>query len=138
MVHLVIVSHSRQIAEGVALLARQMAPEELTISAVGGMDDAEGEALLGTDPLQIAAMLQAHTGPEGALILVDLGSSVLSAEAALEMVEPALRKRCRISNAPLVEGAVIAAVEAGLHHSLEAVNQAAEAVAAIPKVMRAE
>jgi dihydroxyacetone kinase DhaKLM complex PTS-EIIA-like component DhaM len=102
------------------------------------MDGADDEALLGTDPLQIAAMLQAYTGPEGALILVDLGSSVLSAEAALEMVEPGLRTRCCISNAPLVEGAIIAAVEAGLHHSLEMVNQAAEAVAVIPKVLRTE
>jgi dihydroxyacetone kinase phosphotransfer subunit len=135
MIHLVIVSHSRQIAEGVADLARQMAPDGLAISAVGGIEDG-GMLLLGTDAAQIAAVLQEKTGPDGALLLVDLGSAIMSAEIALEMLEPALRARCCISNAPLVEGAIVAAVEAGLSHSLEAVNQAAEAAAAMPKVLR--
>jgi phosphocarrier protein FPr len=135
MVHLVVVSHSRQIAEGVAELARQMAPAELAISAVGGID-VGGELVLGADALQIAAVLQAHTGQDGALLLADLGSAILSAETALDLLEPALRDRCRISNAPLVEGAVIAAIEAGLNHSLDQVNQAAEAISSIPKVVR--
>lgn len=136
MIHLVIVSHSRQIAEGVAELARQMAPEGMEISAIGGIEDG-GALLLGTDAAQIAATLQEKTGPDGALLLVDLGSAIMSAEIALEMVEPALRARCCISNAPLVEGAIVAAIEAGFSHSLEAVNRAAEAAATMPKILRA-
>jgi dihydroxyacetone kinase phosphotransfer subunit len=134
MIHLVVVSHSRRIADGVVELMRQIAPSELAISAVGGMEE-DGSLLLGTNPLEIAAALTAHTGPDGALILVDLGSSVLSAETALDLIDPALAARCRISNAPLVEGAVVAAVEAGLRHTLDEVNQAAEAAGTMNKVI---
>lgn len=134
MIHLVIVSHSRQIALGVAELAQQMAPPTLRISAVGGLDVENGPPLLGVDALQILAALRQADAPDGALILVDLGSTVLSAEMALDMLEPEQRCRCRISNAPLVEGAVIAAVEAWLNHSLDDVNRAAEAACTLRKV----
>jgi phosphocarrier protein FPr len=112
-----------------------MAPPELAVSAVGGL--AEDETLLGTDAVQIAEALQRHTGPAGALILVDLGSAVISTELALDLLPADLRGRCRISNAALVEGAVIAAVEAGLGHSLEEVNRAAEAAWTMTKTAEA-
>lgn len=134
MIHLVIVSHSRQIAQGVAALARQMAPPTLLISAIGGVDEDDGSHALGVDALHICDAIRQADAPDGTLILVDLGSTVLSAETALDLLEPELRRRCRISNAPLVEGAVIAAVEAGLNHSLEEVNRAAEAACTMPKV----
>lgn len=134
MIHLVIVSHSRRIALGVAELARQMAPPALQISAVGGLDEENGPPVLGVDALQILAALRRTDAPDGTLILVDLGSAVLSAETALDMLEPEQRGRCRISNAPLVEGAVVAAVEAGLNHTLDDVNRAAEAACTIRKV----
>ncbi len=70
------------------------------------------------------------------LILVDLGSAILSAETALELLPDEQRERCLISNAPLVEGAVVAALEASLGHSLEDVNRAAEAVRNLDKVLR--
>jgi dihydroxyacetone kinase DhaKLM complex PTS-EIIA-like component DhaM len=67
---------------------------------------------------------------------VDLGSAVLSAELALEILPEEISARCLISNAPLVEGAVIAALEASLGHTLAEVNAAAEGVAHLPKVFR--
>ncbi len=70
------------------------------------------------------------------LILVDLGSAILSAETALELLPDEQRERCLISNTPLVEGAVVAALEASLGHSLEDVNRAAEAVRNLDKVLR--
>jgi dihydroxyacetone kinase DhaKLM complex PTS-EIIA-like component DhaM len=69
------------------------------------------------------------------LILVDLGSAVLSAETAVDMLEPEQQTRCLISNAPLVEGAIIAAIEAGLDRTLEEINDAAEAVSRVAKVL---
>lgn len=135
MITLILASHSRQIAEGVRELAAQMAPAELTLVAVGGVETAAGLAL-GCDATAIAAAIEAHASPDGILILADLGSSVMSAETALELVSSELAARCCVSNAPLVEGAIVAAVEAGLGHDLGQVNRAAEAVAQLTKVSR--
>jgi dihydroxyacetone kinase phosphotransfer subunit len=134
MIHLVIVSHSRQIARGVAELAQQMAPPTLCISAVGGLDEGSGPPILGVDAVQVFEAIDQVDAPDGTLILVDLGSAVLCAETALDLLAPEQRSRCRISNAPLVEGAVVAALEAGLNRSLEDVNRAAEAACAVTKV----
>lgn len=137
MIHLVLVSHSRQLAEGLADLARQMAPTDLPISAVGGAEDGRGHVHLGTDAVAIVDAIQSHPDGDGVLILVDLGSAVLSAETALDLLPPEVRARCLISNAPLVEGAIIAAIEAGLGRTLEQINVAAEAVGRVAKVLRA-
>lgn len=136
MIHLVIVSHSRQLAEGLAELARQMAPPDLTIAAVGGVQDGQGQVHLGTDALAIVDAIKANPSPDGVLILVDLGSAVLSAETAVDLLDEALQQRCLISNAPLVEGTIIAAIEAGLDHNLAEINESAEAVSRVAKVMR--
>jgi PTS hybrid protein len=136
MIHLVLVSHSRKLAEGLAELALQMAPPDLTVAAVGGVLDGEGNSHLGTDAFAIIEAIRCNPSPDGILILVDLGSAVLSAETALDLVEPELRQRCLISNAPLVEGAIIAAIEAGLDRTLAEINQAAEEVSRVTKVLR--
>jgi phosphocarrier protein FPr len=126
MVNLVIVSHSAQIAEGVRELALQMAGDGVQIGAAGGLADDDGEMVLGTDAGRIAATIQSLCDTEGVLLLVDIGSAGLSAEQALEFLPDDLRARCLISNAPLVEGAIVAAVEAGLGRPLAEVNAAAE------------
>ncbi|NJN82771.1 MAG: PTS-dependent dihydroxyacetone kinase phosphotransferase subunit DhaM [Caldilineaceae bacterium] len=141
MIALVLVSHSRQLALGVKQLADQMADPALQIVAVGGMNDTESEseasdALLGTDPMAIADAIERNWQPDGVLLLVDLGSAVMSAEVAIEMLPPEMQRLCLISNAPLVEGAVIAAIEAGFGKSLSEVNQAAEEAATLVKVAR--
>ncbi len=133
-VNLVIISHSALLADGVCEIAQQMAGDTVTIAAVGGMQDEDGHMVLGTDPLRIAEALRSLWTPAGVLLLVDMGSAVLSAEVALAMLPATQLPCCRISNAPLVEGAIVAAVEAGLGHTLEQVNAAAEASATLRKV----
>ena len=127
MVNLVIVSHSHQVAEGVKTLADQMANHTVKIVAVGGIQDHAGEWLLGTDAVRVAAAIEHCWTLDGVLILADLGSAVLSAECAVELLPDEMQPSCLISGAPLVEGAVVAAVEAGFGHVLAVVNQAAEA-----------
>jgi dihydroxyacetone kinase phosphotransfer subunit len=132
---LLLVSHSHEVANGVRQLAAQMAPPELTILAVGGVQQGDGYGL-GTDVAAIIAAIEQGWSEAGLLILVDLGSAVMSAETAVELLPPHMAARCCISNAPLVEGAIIAAVEAGLGHDLETVNRAAEGAAGLVKVQR--
>ncbi|WP_207890345.1 dihydroxyacetone kinase phosphoryl donor subunit DhaM [Rubrobacter taiwanensis] len=120
---LVLVSHSRKIAEGTAELVRQMAGEELKISAIGG--DPEGG--LGTDPDEIRRVLE-DSGGEDVLVFMDLGSAVMSAEAVREELKPELRGRVHLVDAPFVEGAFSAGVAASAGSSVEeCIEAAAEA-----------
>ena len=80
-----IVSHSAQIAEGVRELALQMAGDGVQIGAAGGLADDGGEMVLGTDAGRIATTVQSLCGAEGVLLLVDIGSAGLSAEARQEI-----------------------------------------------------
>jgi len=122
---LVIVSHSAALAAGVAELARGMAGDEARIEAVGGMD-APGRPL-GTDPMGVAAAIERAYSDDGVVVLMDLGSAVLSAEMALDMVPERMRARVALCEAPLVEGAVSAAVQARLGSTLEVVLAEARA-----------
>ncbi len=121
-VGLVIVSHSAQLATGVAELAGQMVQGNVPIAAAGGGPD----NTLGTSTDKILAAIQSLDNLDGVLVLLDLGSAILATEMALEMLDDEERNRVRLSFAPLVEGAVAAALEAALGHSLIQVQQAAE------------
>lgn len=134
MVNLVIVSHSRRLAEGVRELATQMANGGVQLAAVGGIVDDTGIDCLGTDATQIVEAILQVWSEDGILLLVDMGSAVLSAELALDLLTEEQRMRCQISNAPLVEGAIAATLEASLGHTLSRVNQAAEAASQFVKV----
>jgi multiphosphoryl transfer protein len=123
MVGIVIVSHSARLADGVVELAIQMAGPDVTIVAAGGMDLPDRP--LGTDAALIARAIDQAWTDDGVVVLMDLGSAVLSAEMAAEMLPDEQRSRVLLSEAPLVEGAVAAAVAARLGDSLDAV--AAEA-----------
>src|SRR6185312_4118425 len=121
-VGLVIVSHSAQLAAGVAELAGQMVQDKIPIAAAGGgIND-----ILGTSADKILAAIESLNNADGILVLLDLGSAILSTEMALEMLGEEQSKRVRLTFAPLVEGAVAAALEAALDHSLSEVQQAAE------------
>ncbi|HLL78594.1 MAG TPA: phosphoenolpyruvate--protein phosphotransferase [Ktedonobacteraceae bacterium] len=124
-VGLVIVSHSAQLAAGVAELAGQMTQGKTPIVAAGGA----GEGILGTSVEIITTAIQSVYGPEGVLVLLDLGSAILSTEMALEMLEPGQRERIALTYAPLVEGALAAALEASLGRNLAEVRRAAEQTA---------
>jgi dihydroxyacetone kinase phosphotransfer subunit len=119
MVNLLIVSHSAQLAAGVKEFADQVAGAKIKIAAAGGTAD----GALGTSVERIQAGLQEVASPDGVLVLVDIGGAVISVETAIEMLE---MPRVQISDAPLVEGAYLAAIEAmDESASLEQVAQAA-------------
>src|SRR6266849_3258375 len=129
-VGLVIVSHSSRLADGVAELADQMTQGKTPIAAAGGaIDD-----ILGTSTDKILDAIQSVDGPDGVLVLLDLGSAILSAEMALEMLSDEQRNRIRLSYAPLVEGAVAAALEASLGRTLAQVQQMAEQTANVDQL----
>ena len=130
MIHLILVSHHPDIAHGIAALAAQMSSAPDTIHTAAGIDDPDNP--VGTDAVRIMQTLLEADNPDGILILVDLGSAILSAQTALDLLDdPALVARCRISAAPLVEGAISAAVAASSGADLETVaREATQALAA--------
>ena len=119
MVSLLIVSHSAQLAAGVKEFAEQVAGGKVQIADAGGAADGS----LGTSVDRIQERLQQVVSPDGTLVLVDLGSAVLSVEMAIEALGA---DRVQISDAPLVEGAYLAAIEASAEGTtLEQVAEAA-------------
>ena len=128
MVGIVIVSHSREIASGTAALAAQMAGPEVRIEAAGG--DPDGG--LGTDGSLVGAAIAAADQGDGAIVLGDLGSAILTARAVLEERANG-NGSVRLVDAPLVEGAIAAAVVASAGMALDEVASAAEEARAVPK-----
>ena len=124
-VRLVVVSHSGKIADGAAELAAQMAPDVMILAA-GGTDDGR----IGTSLEKVMAALEQAAGEDGVVVLTDLGSAVMTAEAAVEfMPEP---DSVLLADAPLVEGLVAAAVAAQAGADAGGVKLAAEAVKRAP------
>ncbi|GAB3253956.1 phosphoenolpyruvate--protein phosphotransferase [Kineosporia babensis] len=109
MVGIVVVSHSRALARAAVALAEEMTPgRPVPIAVAAGLD----EETLGTDAAAIAQAIGAVDGEDGSVVLMDLGSAVLSAEMALEFIEDDVRRRTLLCSAPLVEGLVAAVVAA--------------------------
>ena len=106
MVGLVIVSHSATLAEGAAELARQMGGSDVAIETAGGLEDGE----IGTDAERVMAAIERVRSDDGVLVLMDLGSALMSAEIAVEMLGRG--RPGALSGAPLIEGAVAAAARA--------------------------
>jgi len=130
VVGIVIVAHSAKLAEGVKDLAEQMGQGRVPIAAAGGLDD----TTIGTNMERILEAIEAVYQPGGVLVLMDLGSAVMSTELAVGMLPPDRQSRVLLSEAPLVEGAIAAIVEASIGKSLAEVDAAARAVVRTPKV----
>jgi len=128
MVGIVIVSHSRDIATGTAALAGQMAGDEVRIVAAGGAPDGG----LGTDGALVEAAIAAADQGEGAIVLGDLGSAILTARHVLDGHSD--NGSVRLVDAPLVEGAIAAAVVSSAGRPVDEVAAAAEEARAIPKL----
>ena len=109
-VGLVVVSHSRALARAaVALAAEMLHGRPLRIEVAAGLDD----TTFGTDAVGIMEAIERADGPAGVVVLMDLGSAVLSAELALDLLaDPSVRDRVTLSPAPIVEGLIVAAVAA--------------------------
>ncbi len=121
-VGIVIVSHSPKVAEGTADMVRQMVGGSVRLACSGG--DAGGG--LGTSAASILRAIEAAWSEAGVAILVDLGGAETNSEMAVEMLDAGRRGRVVVCNAPIVEGAVIAAAEASGGSPLEVVRRVAE------------
>ncbi|MBA3234081.1 MAG: phosphoenolpyruvate--protein phosphotransferase [Propionibacteriales bacterium] len=110
MISIVVVSHSRALAEAVVALAEEMVKEQPrpTIALAAGLD----ETTFGTDAVAVAEAIAKVDSPDGVLVMLDLGSAVLSAELALELLDADVAERVTVTSAPLVEGLVAAVVTA--------------------------
>jgi dihydroxyacetone kinase phosphotransfer subunit len=121
-VGIVIVSHSAEIARGTADMVREMVGDQVPLASCGGNPDGG----LGTDVQAILGAIESAWSENGVAILVDLGGADTNSEMAIEL-QPAERKgKILICNAPIVEGAVMAATEASGGATLQDVKRTAE------------
>ncbi|MCX7754607.1 MAG: phosphoenolpyruvate--protein phosphotransferase [Anaerolineales bacterium] len=123
MVGLVLVSHSRKLASALVDFLGQVAPAQLPIAIAAGVGEERSD--FGTDAIEIMEAIQTVYSEDGVLVLMDLGSAVLSAGMALELLPPEMRNKIRFCPAPLVEGAIAAAVQIGLGSDLDTICQEA-------------
>ncbi len=119
---IVIVSHSPKVAEGASEMVRQMVGDSVPVAYTGGNPDGG----LGTSVDGIMAAIERAWSPAGVAILVDLGGAETNSEMAVEMLPEDRRGKVVVCNAPIIEGAVIAAAEASGGSSLAAVKRTAE------------
>jgi PTS hybrid protein len=126
VVGIVVVSHSAKIASGVAELAAQVAGEDVLIEAAGGGPD----GTLGTDEGLVRDALRRANQGDGVVVLADLGSAVLTIRHILERGNGAVT----LADAPIVEGAVAAAVVASMGAPLADVARAAEEARHVAKL----
>jgi phosphoenolpyruvate-protein phosphotransferase/dihydroxyacetone kinase phosphotransfer subunit len=137
VVGIVIVAHSAQLAEAVQALAKQMLRQEVPLAAVGGVDDPENP--FGTDTTKIHEAIKSLYSDDGVVVLMDIGSALLSAETALEFLTEEQRVKVRLCEAPLVEGAIAAAVSSEAGRNLEQVmDEARGALAAKASQLKAD
>jgi dihydroxyacetone kinase phosphotransfer subunit len=121
-VGIVIVSHSPDVAKGAADMVRQMVGNDVPLGYCGGNPDGG----LGTSVENILGAIERAWSDQGVAILVDLGGAETNSEMAVEMLPPERRAKVVVCNAPIVEGAVMAATEAWGGASLEDVKRTAE------------
>jgi len=121
-VGIVIVSHSPKVAEGAADMVREMVGAEVRVAHCGG----NPEGGLGTDVAAIMAAIETVYSAAGVAMLVDLGGAETNSEMAIELLPEDRRQRVVICNAPIVEGAVMAATEAAGGSALDEVRATAE------------
>lgn len=122
MIGIVVVSHSRALAQAAVEFASQMVPDNRPqVAVAAGLDD----GAFGTDAAAISLAISEVDSPDGVLVLIDLGSALLSSELAIEFLDADLAARVKISPAPLVEGLLAAIVTASTGASLAEVDQEA-------------
>jgi phosphoenolpyruvate---glycerone phosphotransferase subunit DhaM len=126
IVSLVLISHSDSIVYGLKELLQQVEPD-VSIAIAGGFEEG-----IGTDVFEIKEAIESVYTNTGVVVLFDLGSALLNAEMAIEMLEQ--KEQIRLADAPLIEGAYAALVEAGCGGSLDEVVKAAESVKHFKKI----
>lgn len=127
MIGIVVVSHSETLAKGILELLQQMVHDTVPIALAAGTDNPNEP--IGTDPMKVMAAIEAVYSDDGVFILMDLGSALMSAEAAIEFLEPEQQEKIFLCEAPIVEGGLAAAVAAAGGGSIEFVfNEARDAL----------
>lgn len=122
MIGLVIVSHSNKISEGIVELCYEMAGEDLRIIPAGGSSDGR----IGTDPILIKESIEKVYDGDGVAILADIGSSIMSSELAIEMLEEEIKGKTIILDTPIVEGSIAVSVQASISNNMKEIKKAAE------------
>jgi PTS hybrid protein len=128
VVGIVVVSHSAEIASGTVALAAQMAGPDVRIRAAGGTADGG----LGTDADRVRQAIAEADAGSGVAVLGDLGSAILTVREVLASGDADCT--VRLLDAPLVEGAVAAAVTASAGLGIDDVARAAEEARAVSKL----
>jgi PTS hybrid protein len=134
VIGLVLVAHSADVVRGVAAMVTQAAPG-VHVDGAGGLSGGR----LGTNGLEVANALRrvlAANGRAGVLVLLDLGSASMAVDLALDELDSTDRALVRLTEAPLVEGAVLAAVAAAGGAGIDEVAAAAERAGTMPKLPR--
>lgn len=127
MIGIVVVSHSSKVAEGVVEIAKQVSNEEIPIMAAGGTSDGR----IGTDAIKIKEAIESVDQGNGVLIFVDLGSAILSAETAIDLLD---MTSVEIVDAPLVEGVIASSVQLTITDDIEDVKRVAHESKNISKI----
>ncbi|MCI8741847.1 MAG: PTS-dependent dihydroxyacetone kinase phosphotransferase subunit DhaM [Lachnospiraceae bacterium] len=125
MVGIVIVSHSTHLAESVIEMAAVMA-QDTPMAAAGGLEDGS----FGTSFEKITAAIDSVYSEDGVLVLMDLGSAVMTTEMVLEMMPD---RRVEMVDCPLVEGAIVAAIQAAGGADFEGIKESLKGVAGTRK-----
>ena len=125
MVGIVIVSHSAPLADSVAEMAAVMA-KDVPMAAAGGLDDGS----FGTSFEKISAAIESVYSDDGVLVLMDLGSAVMTTEMVLEMMP---ERKVEMVDCPLVEGAIVAAIHPAGGEGFEAIKENLAKVASTKK-----
>lgn len=104
MLGFVVVSHSKDLAEAVIHLANEMKRYDFPLINGSGID---GD-FLGSNPLTIKEAIMNAKTDKGALVFVDIGSSVLNTQVAIDFLadEGVDVENIKIADAPLVEGLI--------------------------------
>ncbi len=117
MIGIVLVAHSRELANGLAGMLAQAAPN-VTVRVAAGAD---GRGLGTSAPLVELALRAAlaDAGTDGVIVLLDLGSSAMALEIAMENLTAEERARLHATGASFVEGALLAAISAARGASID-------------------
>jgi len=121
MVGIVIVSHNKKVSEGIKEIIEQMVGKSIRVACVGGE-----KGRLGVSVEEIVKAVEEVFDEDGVIVFVDFGSTVIGAKTALSLLSEDQKSRVFIANAPILEGAFVAAVEASLGKRIEEVLKAAE------------
>lgn len=127
---MVLVSHSEKLADGLKDILDEMKDDSVEIVAAGGT----GDGHIGTNAMRIMEQIETLSDVDDILLFADLGSSILSSEMAIDMLDPEIGEKVQIVDVPIVEGAFLAVVNAPAAPDAAAVIKAAQDARVMKKI----